>query len=71
MLPGRFSVAFSRPNSHDLEYAEEKYRYIEYSLTWAAFILLAEEAVWKKGVPIWGMNYYGKNAGGRNSGRFR
>jgi Domain of unknown function (DUF5680) len=55
---GQVPVASSRPNSHDLEYAEEKYRYIDTYL--GGFHFIGEEAVWKKGAPIWGMNYYGK-----------
>jgi hypothetical protein len=48
----------SRPASHDMQYAEEPYLYID---TWlGGFHFIGEEAVWHKGAAVWGMNYYGK-----------
>jgi hypothetical protein len=48
----------SRPCSHDLQYAESPFLYIDTYLGGIHFI--GEEAVWENGVNIWGMNYYGK-----------
>lgn len=48
----------SRPGSHDLLYKEEPFLYMDTYLGGYAFI--GEEAVWRNGVNIWGMNYYGK-----------
>ncbi len=48
----------SRPASHDLTYEEGPFLYIDTYLGGYAFI--GEEAVWQAGVPIWGMDYYGK-----------
>jgi hypothetical protein len=48
----------SRPVSHDMQFVEEPYLYID---TWlGGFHFIGEEAVWHKGVAVWGMNYYGK-----------
>ena len=47
----------SRPNSKDLRYAEGPYVYIDTYLGDIDFI--GEEAVWKDGQALWGMNYYG------------
>lgn len=55
---GRSPDRSSRPASHDLTYVEDPYLYIDTYLGGYAFI--GEEAVWHAGVPIWGMNYYGK-----------
>lgn len=48
----------SRPASHDMQFIEEPYQYID---TWlGGFHFIGEEAVWQKGIAVWGMNYYGK-----------
>lgn len=47
----------SRKESCDLAYREGEWSYLDTYLGGFAFI--GEEAVWKNGVPIWGMNYYG------------
>jgi hypothetical protein len=48
----------SRPASHDMQFNEEPYQYID---TWlGGFHFIGEEAVWEKGIAVWGMNYYGK-----------
>ncbi|HEY9076100.1 MAG TPA: DUF5680 domain-containing protein [Anaerolineaceae bacterium] len=51
----------SRPASHDLHYREHlpggEYLYIDTYL--GGFRFAGEEAVWKDGAPVWGMNYYG------------
>ena len=48
----------SRPSSHDLQYIEGPYLYIDTYLGGVHFI--GEEAAWKNDINIWGMNYYGK-----------
>ena len=55
---GKPPTASSRPNSHDLEFSEGKYQYIDTYL--GGFHFIGEEAVWEDGIPCWGMNYYGK-----------
>jgi hypothetical protein len=49
----------SRPASHDMHYSEEPYTYIDSWL--GGFHFIGEEAVWHKGIAVWGMNYYGKS----------
>jgi len=51
------AVAPSRTGSHDLAYREGEWAYLDTYLGGYAFI--GEEAVWKDGTPVWGMNYYG------------
>ncbi|ACR80499.1 MULTISPECIES: DUF5680 domain-containing protein [Kosmotoga] len=48
----------SRPCSKDLHYQEGEFLYIDTYL--GSFDFIGEEAVWKNGRPIWGMNYYGR-----------
>jgi hypothetical protein len=55
---GRDPSASSRPNSHDLDYTEGDFSYIDTYL--GGFHFIGEEAVWEKGIAVWGMNYYGK-----------
>jgi hypothetical protein len=55
---GRAPDGASRPSSHDLSYAEGELRYIDTYL--GGFHFIGEEAVWQAGLPVWGMNYYGK-----------
>lgn len=50
-------VASSRIASHDLAYREGEWSYLDTYLGGHAFI--GQEAVWKGGIPMWGMNYYG------------
>ncbi len=48
----------SRPGSHDMQFEQEPYLYID---TWlGGFHFIGEEAVWKDGAAVWAMNYYGK-----------
>ncbi len=47
----------SRPASKDLSFRQGDYTYIDTYLGDLDFI--GEEAVWHKGKPLWGMNYYG------------
>lgn len=51
------TVQPSRTRSHDLAYREGDLSYLDTYLGGFAFI--GEEAVWKDGTPVWGMNYYG------------
>ena len=48
----------SRPSSKDLQYSENGLLYIDTYLGSCNF--LGEEAVWKAGIPVWGMNYWGR-----------
>jgi hypothetical protein len=48
-----------RKASKDLGYGSGDYEYLDSYLGTADFI--GEEVVYKKGSPIWGMNYYGKS----------
>lgn len=50
-------AAPSRPASRDLHYPSGGYQYIDTYLGDVDFI--GEEAVWYRGIPVWGMNYYG------------
>src|SRR5471030_1735325 len=47
----------SRPNSHDLEYAEGNLKYIDTYLGGERFS--GEEGLWQDGIPFWSMNYTG------------
>jgi transcriptional regulator with XRE-family HTH domain len=48
----------SRPQSHDLEYQEGDFYYLDTYLGGLKFV--GEEALWVKGSPVWSMNYIGK-----------
>jgi hypothetical protein len=50
-------ISPSRPSSHDLEYIENDFRYLDSYFGGQNFI--GEEIVYNKGIPVWGMNYYG------------
>jgi len=58
----------SRPNSHDFEYTEESLTYRDTYLGGAKFA--GEEAIWKKDVPVWAMNYVGRTLDEKFSGDF-
>ena len=58
----------SRPNSHDLSYAEGDYLYLDTYLGGERFS--GEEAVWFNGTPTWAMNYSGRVLDGRFNGDF-
>lgn len=47
-----------RPGSHDLHFTRGEYHYIDSYFGGANF--LGEEVVLYQGVPVWGMNYYGR-----------
>jgi hypothetical protein len=49
--------ASSRSQSHDIEYVENDFRYLDSYFGGQSFI--GEEIVYHQGSPIWGMNYYG------------
>lgn len=65
---GKNEAASSRPSSHDFRYEEADYSYIDTYLGGQKFI--GEEAVWEKGVAVWGMNYYGQSFNERFDGDF-
>jgi transcriptional regulator with XRE-family HTH domain len=58
----------SRPNSHDLNYAEGNLKYIDSYLGGEKFA--GEEAIWKDDVPCWSMNYIGRIVAEGFSGDF-
>lgn len=58
----------SRPNSHDLQYIEGDYKYIDSYLGGEQFS--GEEALWKNDIPFWSMNYIGRILGEGFSGDF-
>ncbi|MDO5446051.1 MAG: DUF5680 domain-containing protein [Eubacteriales bacterium] len=58
----------SRPCSHDLQYREGEYLYIDSYLGGESFS--GEEAVWHNGMPVWTMNYSGRVTGEPFSGDF-
>lgn len=55
---GMAPTGSSRPGSHDLFYNEGPYLYIDTYL--GGFHFIGEEVVWKSGIALWGMNYYGR-----------
>ena len=61
-------AAPSRPNSHDLQYAEGSLKYIDSYLGGDKFA--GEEALWENDVPFWAMNYVGRVIGDGFSGDF-
>ena len=58
----------SRPQSHDLRYAEGDLLYIDTYLGGNRFA--GEEALWTGGQPVWSMNYAGRVLGENFSGDF-
>ena len=58
----------SRPASHDFDYCEGGWRYMDTYLGGELFV--GEEAVWHDGNPVWGMNYAGRVLGQGFSGDF-
>lgn len=50
--------ASSRPNSHDLQYSENEFKYIDTYLGGEKFA--GEEALWINDIPFWSMNYMGR-----------
>ena len=58
----------SRPQSHDLQYAEGDLLYIDTYLGGNRFA--GEEALWMAGRPVWSMNYAGRVLGEPFSGDF-
>ncbi|GKU27416.1 DUF5680 domain-containing protein [Clostridium folliculivorans] len=61
-------VKASRPNSHDLEYVEGDFKYIDTYLGGKQFS--GEEAIWNKDIPLWSMNYSGRVLDEPFSGKF-
>ena len=54
---GGAKIAPCRPASHDLQFAEGDWSYLDSYFGGTDFI--GEEAVWYIGKPVWVMNYYG------------
>ena len=61
-------IKASRPNSHDFEYVEDDFKYIDTYLGGERFS--GEEALWKKDIPLWSMNYTGRVLDEAFSGKF-
>lgn len=58
----------SRPASHDFDYREGSWRYIDTYLGGERFA--GEEAAWLDDAPVWSMNYAGRVLDGEFSGNF-
>lgn len=58
----------SRPASHDFDYREGSWQYIDTYLGGERFA--GEEAVWRDGAPVWSINYMGRVLDGGFSGDF-
>lgn len=56
-IGGGATAAPSRVGSHDLEFVAGEYTYRDSYFGGTDFI--GQEVVWKGGVPVWAMNYYG------------
>lgn len=67
-ITGSNTAPPSRPESQDYRYTEDDYLYIDSFLGSENFG--GGEAVWVKGRPAWGMNYYGKVLSGNFSSSF-
>ena len=61
-------VDATRPASHDFRYEDGEYMYHDTYVGGEEFA--GEEAVWKKGVTVWAMNYIGRVLDDRFSGDF-
>lgn len=61
-------VTPSRPNSHDFQYSEGIFEYIDTYIGGERFA--GEEAVWIENIPFWSMNYIGRITGDGFSGDF-
>ena len=61
-------AASTRPNSHDLNYQEGDWLYIDSYLGGNRFA--GEEALWVRETPLWSMNYAGRVTGQPFSGDF-
>jgi hypothetical protein len=54
---GGAKISSCRPGSHDLQFAEEDWKYLDSYFGGTDFI--GEEVVWHAGNPVWAMNYCG------------
>jgi len=54
---GGANIAACRPASHDLQFTEGDWSYLDSYFGGTDFI--GEEAIWHSGKPVWAMNYYG------------
>ena len=61
-------IKASRPNSHDFEYVEGDFKYIDTYLGGEQFS--GEEGLWKDDIPLWSMNYAGRVLDEGFSGKF-
>jgi transcriptional regulator with XRE-family HTH domain len=61
-------VDATRPESHDFRYEDGDYMYHDTYVGGEEFA--GEEAVWKKGITVWAMNYIGRVLDDRFSGDF-
>lgn len=61
-------ISSSRLKSHDLEYLENEYRYLDSFFGGEKFI--GEETVWVSDIPVWSMNYMGRVLNDSFSGDF-
>ena len=48
----------SRPGSHDIAHAEGEWSYLDSYFGGTDF--LGQEVVWRRGTPVWAMNYHGR-----------
>lgn len=58
----------ARPGSHDFRYEEGDFLYLDTYLGGECF--MGEEAVWNKGIPVYGMNYCGRTMNPHFNGDF-
>ena len=58
MLKKEGKTVSSRPNSHDYQYQENEYLYIDTFV--GSEFFGGEECVYKDNIPLYVMNYYGK-----------
>ncbi len=61
-------VDASRPQSHDFRYESGDYLYLDTYVGVERFA--GEEAIWRRGAPVYAMNYMGRVLGDRFSGNF-
>jgi len=54
---GGAKISACRPASHDLQFVDEDWTYLDSYFGGTDFI--GEEAVWHSGEPVWAMNYFG------------
>lgn len=55
---GRAAGPSCRPGSHDVGHVRDEWAYLDSYFGGTDF--LGQEVVWRKGEPVWAMNYYGR-----------